>query len=140
MITIPIMSNTNEDKMRRNSRQKQRLMELLMATDIHPTADWLYERMRPDFPNLSLGTVYRNLRILSDSGRIRELRNGNSFSRFDARTDEHHHLVCRICGRIEDAPMRVDAALTPAAKHLNGFKIESHRLDFIGLCAECQPA
>src|SRR5258708_1361330 len=87
---------------RRKSRQKQRLMELLRATDSHPTADWLYERMRSDFPNLSLGTVYRNLRIMCESGLIRELKNGSSFSRYDARTEEHYHLVCRACGSIQD--------------------------------------
>ena len=133
------MKNSLEEIMRRNSRQKQRLMEILRGTDIHPTADWIYEQMKPEFPHLSLGTVYRNLKILGEDGQIRELRNGNSFSRFDARTDEHYHLVCRICGKIEDASIPVSSELERQADNLNGFKIETHRLDFIGLCAECQP-
>src|SRR5215831_2672130 len=133
------MKKSMEDKaLRRNSRQKQRLMELLAGTDSHPTADWLYERMKPDFPNLSLGTVYRNLRVLSEQGLIRELRNGSSFSRFDARTDEHHHLHCRVCGRIQDVMFPVDSYLDQKAADLKGFKVESHQLSFVGLCAWCQ--
>jgi len=133
-----MLTDVEDRVQRRNSRQKQRLIELLCSTDSHPTADWLYEKLRSEFPNLSLGTVYRNLRIMSDAGLIRELKNSSSFSRFDARTDQHYHLICKACGNIEDAPLTVDARLNQRADDLNGFKIESHQIDFIGICAECR--
>lgn len=75
---------------------------------------------------------------MTDAGQIRELRNGSSFSRFDARTDQHYHLVCKMCGAIADAPLAVDAALNGRAQDLNGFKVESHQIDFIGICAGCR--
>ena len=77
---------------------------------------------------------------MSDAGQIRELRNGSSFSRFDARIDEHYHLVCKVCGAIEDAPLAVDAELNERARDLKGFKVESHQIDFIGVCAGCRSA
>lgn len=123
---------------RRNTRQRQQIYELLARSRSHPTADWVYQQLKPDFPSLSLGTVYRNLRVLCEEGSVRELRAGGTLmSRFEGRTETHPHVVCRKCGAIEDCDIAIDAQLETRAARATAFHVEHHHLSFVGLCPQC---
>ena len=122
----------------KNSRQRFALLDLLKSTKSHPTAAWLYDQLKARFPNLSHGTVYRNLGILSDMGLLRVLHSGSTFDRFDADTSVHYHVVCEKCGKIEDIPIAPERDGEKKAEQMSGYKISSHRLDFLGICPDCQ--
>jgi Fe2+ or Zn2+ uptake regulation protein len=92
----------NKKKNYRETKQRQRILELLESTESHPNANWLYEHMKHDFPNLSISTVYRNLRILKKQGRIASLPFGPTFDRFDGKRVPHQHVVCQTCGKVMD--------------------------------------
>lgn len=131
------MPAKNESKYR-FSRQRQRILELLRSTTCHPTANWIYEQLREEFPKLSLGNVYRNLNILVEMGEIQELRFGSTFDRFDGNTAPHYHFICESCGEILDLDMMAhQARLDREVEDLTSFKVKSHRLEFYGLCSAC---
>jgi len=104
----------------------------------HSTADQIYEAVKHSYPRVSLGTIYRNLRVLCDRGQIREVKSGANFSRFELAGPRHYHLICRVCGDIEDSAFPVDGSLDEKVQATTSFKVEHHRLDFIGLCSRCQ--
>ena len=122
----------------RNSKQRTALLDLLRSTKSHPTASWLYGRLKTGFPDLSLGTVYRNLSMLAERGLVRVLRSGSAFDRFDADTRAHYHVVCEVCGKVEDVDLAADATLEVRAEEASGYRISTHRLDFIGICPACR--
>jgi len=122
----------------RNSRQRTALLDLLRSTKSHPTASWLYDRLKTEFPDLSLGTVYRNLSLLAGRGEVLVLRSGSTFDRFDADTRAHYHVVCEVCGKVEDVDLAADATLDARAEAASGYRISTHRLDFIGICPACR--
>src|SRR5690554_7502313 len=88
-------------------------------------------------PHISLGTIYRNLKTLSEHGEIQELAYGSNHSRFDANAHEHYHFVCEGCGCIEDLEMPCMDELEKQVESLGGYEISSHRLEFYGLCPNC---
>ena len=125
----------------RNTKQRQAIFEVIERHGGHLTADEIYQLVRRRFPRLSLGTVYRNLRVLVAQGNLRELDFGMAVTYFETIKDSHYHLICRICGSIADANIPVERRLQSVAgqaSDLGGFRIEGHRLDFIGVCAACQ--
>jgi Fe2+ or Zn2+ uptake regulation protein len=122
----------------RYSRQREAILKLLESTDEHPTAETIYERIRLTIPNISLGTVYRNLAFLADSGRIIKIRMRDDTLRFDARIHTHYHVQCRLSGKVDDLAMDVDPQLSDEAERLPGAMIEFHDLCFIGVCRECR--
>ncbi|HIC90692.1 MAG TPA: transcriptional repressor [Syntrophaceae bacterium] len=128
---------TISEKVLRRTRQRQRILEVLRATKGHPTADWIYSQVKPEFPRLSLGTIYRNLKLLKEQGEILELDFGSTFSRFDGRSENHYHFICRKCGEVFDVDMPLDNNLNKKATKTTGFDIEDHRLVFYGLCKGC---
>ncbi|NWF78149.1 MAG: transcriptional repressor, partial [Chloroflexi bacterium] len=77
--------------MPRKTKQREAILRVLRNTTCHPTADWIYEEGRKDIPNISLGTVYRNLKLLREAGKILEIDLGGNFSRFDGNQDNHYH-------------------------------------------------
>jgi Fur family peroxide stress response transcriptional regulator len=122
----------------RNSRQRSALIELLKSTKSHPTASWIYDELKKEFPDLSQGTVYRNLSVLAEQGLVQVLRSGSTFDRFDADVSAHYHVICTVCGKVEDVDMKVDASGDTAAAESTGYRISGHRLDFYGVCPDCQ--
>ncbi len=122
----------------RMTKQKKVIMDLLEGTDTHPTADWVYEEARKVLPDISLGTVYRNLRVLTETGVIQELNYGSTYSRYDGNPDLHYHFVCRICGRVLDVPVKVWENLNQEVAEATGWAVEQHRLEFSGICSECK--
>jgi Fur family peroxide stress response transcriptional regulator len=122
----------------RNSRQRQRILEILKATDAHPTADWVYKKLKDEIPGLSLGTVYRNLNVLTDQGHIQKLPFGSTFDRFEAQLSPHYHLVCEQCGLIKNFTMPHPVDINKQAEKTSRFKIFRHRIDFFGVCEKCR--
>ncbi len=125
----------------RNTKQRQAIFEAIERHGGHLTADEVYKLVRRRFPRLSLGTVYRNLRVLVSQGSLRELDFGMAVTYYETAKDAHYHLICRVCGSIDDAEMPIERRLQSVigeAGKLGGFRIEEHRLDFIGICASCQ--
>jgi Fur family peroxide stress response transcriptional regulator len=122
----------------RKSKQRERILEYLRSNNSHPTAQRIYEDLLPEFPSLSLGTVYRNLNILAEQGQIRKLQYGSTFDRFDAVTGSHYHFVCRRCGRVYDLPLEHDPELEQRAAAETEHQVEDHRVDFFGVCAQCK--
>ena len=109
----------------------------LMNRHDHPTADAIYASIREEFPSISLGTVYRNLNLLVELGEARKLTFGDGKDHFDGDTAPHYHFVCRCCGGIQDLPPLWDTDLEDKMQpHIRG-KIDSHSIDFYGICSDC---
>lgn len=125
-------------KQYRNSRQRERILEVLRSTECHPTATWLYDKLKPEFPKLSLGTVYRNLAILIDQGLAQKIDAGSTFDRFEAKTKPHYHLICRKCGKIVDFEAYLFPEIDEQIQRSTDFDIAGHRIDFFGTCPECK--
>ena len=119
------------------SRQRESIKENLLHRTDHPTADMIYEDIRRVFPNVSLGTVYRNLALLSDLGEINRLPSLVGADRFDGRISPHHHFTCRVCGQILDMEDRItDELMREAGKQFAGV-VEGCSVMFYGTCPEC---
>jgi Fur family ferric uptake transcriptional regulator len=128
----------SESKPQRNTRQRQVILEELQKLTSHPTAVGLYEVVRQRLPKISLGTVYRNLERLAETGQIVKLQFGGGQARFDGELAHHDHVRCVRCGRVDDvycAPL----ALPPAqGEDFGGYQIIGHRLEFFGVCPQCR--
>lgn len=114
------------------------ILNLLRSTDAHPTADWLYGQLKRKIPSLSLGTVYRNLSILSEQGLIQKITSGSTFDRFEANAAPHYHLICEKCGKVEDFDMDSYQEINDKANRLTKFKVDRHRIEFFGICPGCR--
>lgn len=125
--------------MTRKSTQKEAILRAVKGTRSHPTADWVYEQVRREIPNVSLGTIYRNLKSLKQEGEILELNFASTVSRFDGVTQNHYHFRCEQCGRIFDLDEPVDETLDDRIAQKTDFVVSNHRLEFCGLCQDCQP-
>ena len=132
------MKNNAHDGRYRQSKQRKRILELLRSSEKHPTADWLYDHLKKEFPHLSLGTVYRNLNILSDQELVQKIDFGSTYDRFEARVTPHYHLICEKCGSIEDFEMPFYTEMNDKANALTEFSIQRHRIEFYGLCKKCK--
>ena len=121
------------------TRQRRLILEQFRQSGDHPTAAEVYERVRCELPNISLGTVYRNLEILSRAGLIKKLQLGGGQRQYDGGTHEHYHVHCVRCGTISDIPVEPFPDLDAAADGY-GFEILGHQLAFRGLCRQCQRA
>jgi Fur family peroxide stress response transcriptional regulator len=124
----------------RKSKQKESILKALKQTTSHPDADWVYRQVKKDIPNISLGTIYRNLKVLKDSGVIRGVGLAGGIEHFDAKTAKHNHFRCNHCGRIFDLEGELDPRIEKRIAARTGFKVTGHRLEFSGLCRECQDA
>jgi Fur family ferric uptake transcriptional regulator len=128
-----------KEKQLRMTQQRKILVDELKRLHSHPTADELYETVRKKLPHISLGTVYRNLEILSRMGIIRKIELGGTQRRFDGDLGIHQHIRCTECGRIDDLP--AGAAVTSCDMDLlrqTGYEVVERRVEFIGVCPECR--
>lgn len=124
---------------KRYSRQRELIYNTLCSTDEHPTAEMVYQWLKPANPNLSLGTVYRNLNLLADEGII--MRMPFPVERYDANVEPHTHFRCRGCGGVFDLDIAYDPEVDAGALTAEpGFTIERHELIFYGLCPNCAQA
>ena len=119
------------------SRQRECIKSFLIGRKDHPTADTVYMHVREQYPNISLGTVYRNLTLLSDIGEIARLNVGDGVDHFDADTSPHQHIVCNVCGCVQDIFLPdTSEIMNFASKYYDGV-ITSHTLHFRGICSTC---
>lgn len=119
------------------SRQRESIKEFLATRTDHPTADTVYTNLREKFPNISLGTVYRNLSLLADIGEIIKISTGDGADRFDGRTAPHNHFICKKCHSVMDLDMEnIDSIMDIAGKNFSG-QIEHYVVNFYGICGEC---
>lgn len=121
----------------KHSRQRDSIIEFLSTRKDHPTADTVYMNVRQSFPNISLGTVYRNLTLLADMGEILRIRVGDGVDHFDYDTSPHYHFVCRECGSVLDLDMEVTKEEDQAAQKNFEGEIEGHMTYFYGRCPNC---
>lgn len=120
------------------TRQRRLILEELKNLRSHPTADEVYETVRKRMPRISLGTVYRNLEVLSQSGLALKLDLGGTRRRFDGTASEHYHVRCVRCGKVADLPVEPIEGLEAAVRNDSDFEIIGHRLNFLGLCPMCR--
>jgi Fe2+ or Zn2+ uptake regulation protein len=116
--------------------QRRLILAVVQATDTHPTAERVHAAVRRRIPRVSLGTVYRNLRLLARHGLLAEIPGGPTL-RFDARVERHHHFTCSECGHIFDLDEPVDNRLDDQVAARTGFRVSHHRIEFYGQCARC---
>jgi len=121
----------------KRSRQRERILGILRGTNTHPTASWVYDELKKEFNNLSMGTVYRNINILIDQNLVQKIESGSSFDRFDANVEQHYHFVCKECGAIDDLPIAAFDDLNEKINQMTEYQAEKHRLDFHGVCPGC---
>ncbi len=124
--------------MRRETKQREAILRVLRNTRAHPTADWIYEEVRKEIPNISKGTVYRNLQVLQEDGAVTELNLNGTLSRFESKQKSHYHFRCEQCGRVFDVDEPVNKELDERVAERTGFRISYHQMEFRGLCRDCQ--
>jgi Fur family peroxide stress response transcriptional regulator len=124
--------------MPRKSKQKDSILRVVKETSSHPTAEWIYEQVKKEIPNISLGTVYRNLKLLKQTGDISELGAAGTLSRFDGNFQNHYHFRCEQCGHLFDVDEPVDKVIDERVAQKTGFLVSYHCLEFRGLCNDCQ--
>jgi len=122
---------------RRNTRQRSLILEELKKVSSHPDAQTIFRMVKKRMSSIGFGTVYRNLNILKDEGRILELSFGKYGSRYDGCVDDHYHLICLGCGSVVDIKGPSVRRLDKSLGEIPGFKIEYHRVKFYGYCADC---
>ena len=119
---------------KRYSRQRELIYEALRQTEQHPTAEMIYQWLKPANPSLSLGTVYRNLNLLADEGAIRRM--AFPVERYDAKTIPHPHFCCDQCGAVYDLHLPYDAELDRQALLASGHDVTGHEVVFHGICTK----
>lgn len=121
----------------RMTRQRRAILDILSREGWHPTGDEVYRLARRRLPRISLGTVYRNLELLSEQGLIRKIEVSGRQRRFDGRLEPHCHARCTVCGQVEDVMYRPQVSLEKAAAELKGWEISGHSLELTGRCPGC---
>lgn len=125
--------------MKRYSKKRQAIIDCLASTDEHPSAEWVYNKLKPQFPDLSLATVYRNINELKNEGRISSVGIVFDKERFDANTKPHTHAVCVRCGKIIDVgEVKLPPEVIDSAQKLTEFSISYADLRLVGICEECR--
>lgn len=119
------------------SRQRESIQKFLNHSTEHPTADTVYTTVRQQYPNISLGTVYRNLNLLAELGEAIKITTPNGGVHFDGRTEPHYHFCCNKCGSVIDLDLEELSFINETAnKNFDGI-IESHSMMFYGTCKNC---
>jgi len=110
---------------------------LISSSDNHPTAQTIYDTLRKEIPKLSLGNVYRNLKILMEEGKIVKRDFGDNFEHYDSIISMHYHFICEKCKKVSDFMMPVQNYLTKRAQKISNHIIKGHSIEFFGTCDEC---
>ena len=122
------------------SRQREAIKSFLASRRDHPTADNIYESLRKDFPNISLGTVYRNLALLEEIGEVNKITLSNGADRYDAEIGLHNHFTCKKCNCVLNLDMdNIDHIKDAASERFDG-SIDGYVAHFYGTCSDCAEA
>jgi len=116
------------------NRLRQAVLRLVKGTTSHPNAKWIYEELKPQFPKITLSTIYRHLRVLKRRGQLIELDFGEGFKRFDGNLDRHDHFICKSCNTIYDIWLDKEEL---SAYRLLPHLVLNHRLELYGICRNC---
>ena len=121
----------------RMTESRKAILTALGATKAHPTADEVYSLVRVELPKVSLGTVYRNLDLLAKQGLIRTLATAGEQRRYDGMLEDHHHIRCEVCGRVDDINLEDTERLDELVVDSRGYEVHGYTLCFTGVCREC---
>ena len=125
----------------RHSKKREAILSAIQGTRCHPSAEWLYQRLKPIHPDLSRGTVYRNLLFFQEQGLVQRIGVVQGQERFDGEVAPHSHFICRICGLVMDLPgIQAEQSLDQAVSQRYGLAVERRELTFYGLCPNCADA
>lgn len=119
----------------RYSKKRTAVYDVLCSTNNHPTAEWIYKQVKREFPDISLGTVYRNLAMFKAEGKAVCVGVVDGQERYDADTSLHSHFVCRLCSSVLD--VKEDAVAADAAEVSGCGKMESREIIYRGVCNRC---
>ena len=124
---------------RKNSKKRTAILDFLHSVCEHPTAEMIYNALKPEIPELSLGTVYRNLAVLAQEGLVVGVAHVDGQERYDGCTHPHAHFICRGCNKVVDVelPELIEPVCNQVSQKL-GCETESYALSFHGLCEECK--
>lgn len=122
----------------RLTTQRQIILEELGKVTCHPTANEVYDMVRKRLPRIGLGTVYRNLELLAESGVILKLEVGGTQKRFDATVEPHYHIRCASCGKVDDIDIPVQEHINQAAMAASNYEVLGHHIEFSGICHSCR--
>ena len=119
-------------------KKREAILNCLRSTTSHPTAEWVHAQLKAEYPDISLGTVYRNLALFKEQGLVISVGTVNGVERFDADTEPHVHFICRSCHKVDDLPgMIIPESLTAEVDRHTGGRTEACSLSFTGTCREC---
>lgn len=122
----------------RYSKKREAILTAIRGTQCHPSAEWVYQTLKPEHPDLSLGTVYRNLSLFQQQGMIQSVGVVNGQERFDGVITPHSHFVCNSCGAVQDLHQtKLEAGMDRAVSEQYGLAVERHELTFYGHCQTC---
>ena len=123
---------------RKHSKKRDAILNCICATKSHPSAEWVYQQLKPQIPDLSLGTVYRNIAMFKQDGTIQSIGTVLGLERYDGNTAPHTHFVCSACGKVVDLEnVELPDNVLSQAEAGAGGKIASYQLQFFGHCADC---
>ena len=126
------------EKTAKNFKKRNAILSCLRGTDVHPSAEWVFTQLKAEYPDLSLGTVYRNLNRFREQGEIISVGTVRGVERFDGNTLPHVHFICNDCGAVLDlAEVKVPEELSSAAARSVGGQVSSCQLSFTGICKNC---
>lgn len=120
------------------SKQRELILKTLQENPIHPTADEIYQLLRLELPSISLGTVYRNLNQLSESGEVMKITGLDGSIHFDHNTHKHYHFICNKCNKVYDIPAKAIPNIENSVEECTGLHISECELVLKGLCRDCQ--
>ena len=121
----------------RLTTQRQIILEELLKVTSHPTANEVYDMVRKRLPRIGLGTVYRNLELMAETGMILKLEVGGTQKRFDATITPHYHVRCMECGKVDDIKIPVQEDINEIAAQACNYQILGHHIEFTGICSDC---
>jgi Fur family peroxide stress response transcriptional regulator len=124
----------------RMTPQRYAILEYMVDAMNHPTADDIYKALEHRFPNMSVATIYNNLKLFVEAGLVKELTYGDDSSRYDANVSDHYHVICTKCSTIVDFDHPRLEHIEEQAMAKTGFIINGHRMELYGLCPVCATA
>ncbi|MBO4265156.1 MAG: transcriptional repressor [Clostridia bacterium] len=125
--------------MKRYSKKRESILNCIANTKEHPNAEWVYNQLKPEYPSLSLATVYRNISELIADGKVKSVCVINDKEKFDGNTMPHMHAVCSVCGKILDIEnVSVPNELLKKAERETEFEVSYSNIQLIGVCKDCR--
>lgn len=138
IIIIDVKEVEKMEKTLKHSKQRDAILDLLKSVYCHPTADWLHNQLKKDFPNIGIATVYRNLNLLLEMGEIIKLDIGDGVDHFDANSHDHCHFICNNCHSVIDVNIPSSSLLKTEAENFNDISVTNCSLFLYGNCSNCK--